>query len=99
MTLRQALVLVLAFQFLLPISISSQVPKDRVDLIISGGTVVTMDATRAIYDDGVVAVKTTRLLLLVSAAISKPSIWPRRRLTPKEGWSCPDLLMAILTCP
>jgi 5-methylthioadenosine/S-adenosylhomocysteine deaminase len=57
MTLRQALVLVLAFQFLLPISISSQVPKDRVDLIISGGTVVTMDATRAIYDDGAVAVK------------------------------------------
>jgi 5-methylthioadenosine/S-adenosylhomocysteine deaminase len=57
MTLRQALVLVLAFQFLLPISISSQVPKDKVDLIISGGTVVTMDATRAIYDDGAVAVK------------------------------------------
>jgi 5-methylthioadenosine/S-adenosylhomocysteine deaminase len=57
MTLRQALVLFLAFQFLLPISISSQVPKDRVDLIISGGTVVTMDATRAIYDDGAVAVK------------------------------------------
>jgi 5-methylthioadenosine/S-adenosylhomocysteine deaminase len=57
MILRQALVLFLAFQFLLPISISSQVPKDRVDLIISGGTVVTMDATRAIYDDGAVAVK------------------------------------------
>jgi len=57
MTLRQALVLVLAFQFLLPISISSQVPKDRVDLIISGGTVVTMDAARAIYDNGAVAVK------------------------------------------
>jgi 5-methylthioadenosine/S-adenosylhomocysteine deaminase len=57
MTLRQALVLVLAFQFLLPISISSQVPKDKVDLIISGGTVVTMDGTRAIYDDGAVVVK------------------------------------------
>ncbi len=57
MTLRQALVLVLAFQFLLPISISSQVPKDKVDLLISGGTVVTMDGTRAIYDDGVVVLQ------------------------------------------
>ena len=70
MTLRQALVLVLAFQFLLPISISSQVPKDKVDLIISGGTVVTMDATRAIYDDGAVVVKGDTII----------AVGPRREL-------------------
>ena len=70
MTLQQALVLVLAFQFLLPISISSQVPKDKVDLIISGGTVVTMDATRAIYDDGAVVVKGDTII----------AVGPRREL-------------------
>jgi 5-methylthioadenosine/S-adenosylhomocysteine deaminase len=70
MILRQDLVLVLAFQFLLPISISSQVPKDKVDLIISGGTVVTMDATRAIYDDGAVVVKGDTII----------AVGPRREL-------------------
>ena len=73
MTLRQALVLVLAFQFLLPISISSQVPKDKVDLIISGGTVVTMDGTRAIYDDGTVVVKGDTIV----------AVGPRRELEAK----------------
>jgi 5-methylthioadenosine/S-adenosylhomocysteine deaminase len=73
MILRQALVLFLAFQFLLPISISSQVPKDKVDLIISGGTVVTMDGTRAIYDDGVVVVKGDTII----------AVGPRRELEAK----------------
>jgi len=31
--------------------------KEKVDLIVSGGTVVTMDGTRTVYDDGAVAVK------------------------------------------
>ena len=31
--------------------------KERVDLIVSGGTVVTMDSARAIYEDGSVAVR------------------------------------------
>jgi len=32
-------------------------PKQKVDLILGGGLVVTMDGTRAIYDDGAVAIK------------------------------------------
>jgi 5-methylthioadenosine/S-adenosylhomocysteine deaminase len=31
--------------------------KEKVDLIVSGGTVVSMDGTRTVYDDGAVAVK------------------------------------------
>src|SRR5258708_2222077 len=34
-----------------------QTNRENVDLIVSGGTVVTMDAKRAIYEDGSVAVK------------------------------------------
>ncbi len=45
------------FQFLLPVSLSSQTKKEKVDLIVVGGTVVTMDGPRTIYDDGAVAVQ------------------------------------------
>lgn len=34
----------------------SQAAKDKADLIITGGTVITMDGSRAIYDNGAVAI-------------------------------------------
>ena len=54
MTLRRFLLLVFT---LLPASLFSQPKKDKVDLVVTGGIVLTMDGTRAIYDDGVVVVK------------------------------------------
>ena len=54
---RQSLVLVVAFQFLLATSLWSQTTKQKMDLIVTGGTVVTMDGPRTIYDDGAVVVK------------------------------------------
>jgi 5-methylthioadenosine/S-adenosylhomocysteine deaminase len=57
MTFRQALLLFLSVGWLLPASLSSQTAKDEVDLLVTGGTVVTMDGARTIYDDGAVAVK------------------------------------------
>ena len=43
--------------FSFPDSSTSQTHKERADLLVTGGTVVTMDAPRAILDDGAVAVK------------------------------------------
>jgi 5-methylthioadenosine/S-adenosylhomocysteine deaminase len=43
--------------FLFPSVLLSQTPKDKADLIVSGGTVVTMDGRRVIYDDGAVVMK------------------------------------------
>src|SRR6266487_3614390 len=57
MTLCQSLILLLAFQCCLPVSLSSQPPQNRADLIITGGTVITMDGARTIYDDGAVVVR------------------------------------------
>ncbi|HEV2731121.1 MAG TPA: amidohydrolase [Terriglobales bacterium] len=54
MTFRQ-LVLFLSLLFFFPASLLSQAK--NADLIITGGTVVTMDGSRAIYDDGAVVVK------------------------------------------
>jgi 5-methylthioadenosine/S-adenosylhomocysteine deaminase len=57
MNIRQALLLVVVAPFLLHNSLFSQPPKQNVDLIVTGSTVVTMDGGRTIYDDGAVAVK------------------------------------------
>jgi 5-methylthioadenosine/S-adenosylhomocysteine deaminase len=57
MTFCRSLVVILAVQFLFSAPFWSQTKKDEADLILSGGTVVTMDGTRAVYDDGMVVVK------------------------------------------
>ena len=54
MTSWRSLLLLLA---LLTANLWSQLPKDQADLILTGGTVVTMDGARTIVDDGAVAVK------------------------------------------
>src|SRR5882724_11514651 len=62
MTLCRLLPLLLTLQFLFPVSLSSQPPQNRADLIITGGTIVTMDGARTTYDDGAVAVKGDTIL-------------------------------------
>jgi 5-methylthioadenosine/S-adenosylhomocysteine deaminase len=49
--------LFLILQLVLCAAAFGQTNRETVDLIVSGGTVVTMDAKRAIYEDGSVAVK------------------------------------------
>src|SRR3981189_1376432 len=50
-------ILFLILQFALCSVAFGQANRENVDLIVSGATVVTMDAKRAIYEDGSVAVK------------------------------------------
>jgi 5-methylthioadenosine/S-adenosylhomocysteine deaminase len=47
-----------------PLCISAQPVKDNADLIISGGTVVTMDGARTIYDDGAVVVRSDTIVMV-----------------------------------
>jgi 5-methylthioadenosine/S-adenosylhomocysteine deaminase len=47
----------LLYFFLLPVLVRGQAGKEKADLIIDGGMVVTMDGTRTIYDDGAVVVR------------------------------------------
>ena len=55
MILRRFVVLVLIFITSHPLWSAPE--KEKVDLIIAGGTVVTMNGSRVVYDDGAVAVK------------------------------------------
>jgi 5-methylthioadenosine/S-adenosylhomocysteine deaminase len=57
MTLYRLFVLVVILQLLMPAPLSSQPGVTKVDLIVNGGAVVSMDGARTIYDDGAVAVK------------------------------------------
>src|SRR5437764_2371224 len=57
MTFCRSLPLLLTLQFLFPVSLSSQAIRQKADLIIAGGTVITMDGARTIYDDGAVVVR------------------------------------------
>ncbi len=57
MTFRRSAIFLLTSQFLLCAFVASQAQKEKADLLISGGTVVSMDASRAILDDGAVAVR------------------------------------------
>ena len=56
MTFRKSLVFVV-FQFLLSLAVWCQTIQEKADLLITRGTVVTMDGPRTIYDDGAVVVK------------------------------------------
>src|ERR1700674_5720013 len=73
MTSCRSLARVLGFQFLVFISLWSQGTKEKVDLAVTGGTVVTMDAARAIYDDGIIVVKGDTIV----------AVGPRRELQAK----------------
>src|ERR1700680_159590 len=73
MTLCRSLTLLLAFQFLVLTSLWSQGTKEKADLIVTSGTVVTMDGARAIYDDGIIVVKGDTIV----------AVGPRRELEGK----------------
>jgi 5-methylthioadenosine/S-adenosylhomocysteine deaminase len=57
MTFRRSAIFILTFPFLFSAFLASQTHRVRADLLVAGGTVVTMDASRTILDDGAVAVK------------------------------------------
>src|SRR5437667_417138 len=79
MTLCRFLPLLLTLQFLFPVSLSSQAIRQKADLIIAGGTVITMDGARTIYDDGAAVVRGDMIVAVgpraeVEAKYSAPQI-------------------------
>ena len=52
MIVRRTVLFILTFQFLFPHSLASQTHKEKANLLVTGGTVVTMDGSRRIIDDG-----------------------------------------------
>jgi 5-methylthioadenosine/S-adenosylhomocysteine deaminase len=59
---------IFVFTFLFSAFLASQTHKDRADLLVTGGTVVTMDGTRRILDDGAIVVKGDTILAVGPSA-------------------------------
>lgn len=57
MTFRRFFAFFLTLSFVFPVFLASQTHKEKADLLITGGTVVTMDGSRTILGDGAVAVR------------------------------------------
>ena len=55
--------------------------KESVDLIVTGGIVVTMDGARAIYQDGSVAIRGDSVVAAGPPKVSSPSS-PEEKYTP-----------------
>src|SRR5216684_4059040 len=73
MTFCRSLLPVLTIQLILHASLSSQTTKAKVDLVVTGGTVVSMDGSQTIYDDAMVVVKGDTIV----------AVGPRRELEGK----------------
>jgi 5-methylthioadenosine/S-adenosylhomocysteine deaminase len=57
MIFHRSAVVLLVFPWLLLAPLAAQTRLEKVDLIVTGGTVVTMDGSRKVYDDGIIAVR------------------------------------------
>ncbi len=57
MIVRRSTIFILTIVFLFSGLLASQTHKEKADLLVAGGTVVTMDASRTIIDDGAIVVR------------------------------------------
>ena len=65
---RRFVILTLSFQFLVSVFTVSQTHKQTVDLLVVGGSIVTMDGSRRILEEGAVAVKGDEIVAVAPRA-------------------------------
>ena len=65
--------------------------KERVDLVVSGGTIVTMDGQRRVIEDGAIAVNHQTIVMVgPRAEIEAKYVWPGRRSMLGGSLCCRD---------
>ena len=77
-------------------------PANFVDLLITGGTVVTMDADRRIIENGYVIVKGDTIIAVgegLPAYAKRSDLHASKPLKRRARWSCPASSTATPMCP
>jgi len=67
---------------------------ERVDLLVTGGAVLTMDATRTIIEDGAVAIRDGKIIAVGPTEDLAGRYHPRRRLYARGAFVLPGLINA-----
>jgi 5-methylthioadenosine/S-adenosylhomocysteine deaminase len=80
MIARRFVTFVFCFPFLLSVLLMGQTRTDSVDLLVTGGSVVTMDGTRSIIEDGAVAVKGDEIVAVGPRAELESKYTPGERI-------------------
>ncbi len=66
--------------------------KERVDLLVSGGVLVTMDGTRRVLEEGAVAIRGERIVAVGTAADLAAHYGARRRIDARDEIILPGLI-------
>jgi 5-methylthioadenosine/S-adenosylhomocysteine deaminase len=66
--MRRTQLLVFSIQLLVTAFLPAQLVQQKIDLLVSGGSVITMDGSRTILDDGAIAVKGDTIVAVGSRA-------------------------------
>jgi 5-methylthioadenosine/S-adenosylhomocysteine deaminase len=75
-----------------PVAPAAQTQRERVDLLVTGHYVVTMDATQRIVEDGAVAVRGDAIVAVGPRAELEAKYAPARRLASPDGLIMPGLI-------
>jgi cytosine/adenosine deaminase-related metal-dependent hydrolase len=67
-------------------------PRQAVDLLVTGGTVITMDSTRRVLDDGAVAVRAGRIVAVGPSKEVAARVVPRRTINARRQIVMPGLI-------
>ncbi len=76
----------------LALLLAACVPGEPVDLLVSGGTVLTMDGERRVIEDGAVAVRGDRIVAVGTTSELRARYFPRKRIQANGGLILPGLI-------
>ena len=92
MTVGKLATLILAFTLGRPEAYSATGAREKADLLITGGTVVTMDSTRAILDDGAVAISGDTIIAVGPRADLESKFAARQTIDAKNTLVLPGFI-------
>ncbi len=90
--LRLTVILILMASLSTPLTALTETPAERVDLLVRGGTVVTMDGARRVIEDGAIAVRGGRIVAVGTRADIQSKYTARENLDATGKLVIPGLI-------